>query len=279
MDFISPILSIAGATVGKTIDKFNYKNNKIAPNQLLFLLFATMVAGLLISLLFIRQPLPAVTLATFTLMMLMVIVSYGQNFFDYVGLHTKNLSLREPIQNFKPILASFLAYALFPSERNIKYIVAIMIGVAVLYATNSNRSLKLKFDMGTVYLFLGVVCSAVLTCIYKVGLESISPFYLLLIRAAGVLLLVQIFFRPHLRSLRKNQLIFGVGSGFFYVIGNLAQLYSIKYLGLTLTIMILLFSPALVYISSAIILKEKVLPKQIIASATLLAVVIWAIYL
>jgi drug/metabolite transporter (DMT)-like permease len=279
MDFIYPFLAVVGEAVATTIDKLNYNKNKIKPNQLLFLLFSTMTVGLLASLIFIHEPFPAMSLEVFVLIIFMIIVSFGQNFFDYVGLHTKNLSLREPINNFEPILASFLAYLLFPSERDVKYIVAILAGTIILYIGNSNRKLRLVFDVGTIYLFLGVVCSAILASVYKLGLEHASPFYLLLFRASGVLLLVQIFFTPHIKNLSKNQLVMGVGSGLIYIISNLARLYSIKYLGLNFTIMVLLLGPGLIYIGSSLILKEKITVKQIMTSLTLLAVVLWAVYL
>ena len=279
MDFIYPLLSVVGESVGTTLDKLNYKKNKILPNQLLFLLFSTMVSGLLISAIFIPQSFPTISLAVLGLIVFMIVISFGQNFFDYVGLSTKNLSLREPINNFEPVLASFLAYALFPSEQNIKYVVAIILGTVILYASNANRKLRLEFDRGTLYLLLGVVCSAILASVYKLGLDSISPFYLLLFRAGGVLLFTYLFFRPNLKKLRKNQVRLGVGSGLIYLIGNLTRLYSIKILGLNFTIMILLLEPAIIYMGSWLVLKEKVLAKQIVASAALLAVVIWAIYL
>ena len=279
MTFIYPLLSAVAESIGKTTDKLNYQKNKILPDRLLFLLFVTMVIGLLIFSVFVRQPMPTITLATAGLIAFMIIVSFGQNFFDYVGLRTKNLSLREPISNFQPILAGFLAYALFPSERNTKYIIAIIAGTAILYASNSNRKLKLAFDKGTAYLFVAVVLSAVLTSVYKVSLEHVSPFYLLLFRSAGVLLLVGVFLKPRLKGIKNDQLVLGVGAGVMYIVGNLLQLYSIKHLGLNFTIMVLALGPAMIYTGSSLVLKEKVLPKQIIASAALLAIIIWAIYL
>jgi drug/metabolite transporter (DMT)-like permease len=238
-----------------------------------------MVAGLLIFALFIHQPIPSITLATAGLIIFMVIVSFGQNFFDYEGMHTKNLSLREPINNFQPVLAAFLAYLLFPSERNNKYIIAILAGAVILYISNANRKLRLEIDKGTIYLFLAAVASAILASIYKVGLEHASPFYMLLFRSIGVLLLIGLFFKPRPRDIKKAQAIFGIGSGILYIIGNLLQLYSIQHLGLNFTIMILMLGPTLIYAGSALVLEEKVLPKQIVASVMLLAIIIWAVYL
>jgi drug/metabolite transporter (DMT)-like permease len=279
MDFIYPLLSAVVESAAKVTDKFNYQKNKILPKQLLFLLFSTMTVGLLISAIFIHQPVPDITLATTGLIIFMILVSFGQNFFDYEGMHTKNLSFREPINNLQPVLAAFLAYLLFPSERNSKYIIAILVGSVVLYVNNANRKLRLEVDKGVIYLFVATVASAILASVYKVGLEYVSPFYLLLFRSGGVLLLLGLFDKPRPRSIKKGQAILGIGSGFLYIVGNLLQLYSIKHLGLNFTIMILTLGPTLIYMGSAFVLKEKVLPKQVMASAALLAIIIWAVYL
>ena len=279
MDLIYPLLSVVGESLGKTIDKLNYNKNKIQPGQLLFLLFSTNVVGLLLSLLFIRQPFSVLSLSLAGLIVLMIAISFGQNFFDYVGLSTKNLSLREPINNLEPILASFLAYILFPSERNIKYIAAIFIGVIILYIGNSNRKLRLTLDKGVVYLFLGMICSAIIVSVYKLGLETLTPVYLLLFRTTGVLLLTLLFFRPNIRSLKKNQIMVGAGSGLIYIVGNLGRLYSIQYLGVNLTILVLLLGPGLIYIGSSLVLKEKVQLKQVATSIALLIIIISVIYL
>jgi drug/metabolite transporter (DMT)-like permease len=169
MDFIYPLLSVIAEAVAKTTDKYNYQKNKILPKPLLFLLFSTMVAGLLVFSIFVHQPMPTITLAAGGLIIFMIVVSFGQNFFDYEGMHTKNLSLREPINNFSPVLAAFLAYVLFPSERNSRYIVAILAGTIILYVSNADRKLKLEIDRGVVYLFLAAVASAVLASVYKLA--------------------------------------------------------------------------------------------------------------
>jgi drug/metabolite transporter (DMT)-like permease len=279
MDFITPLLSAVAESVAKVTDKFNYQKYKILPKQLLFVLFSTMVAGLVVFGVITHQTAPNITLATVGLIALMILISFGQNFFDYEGMYTKNLSLREPINNFQPVLAAFLAYVLFPSERNSKYITAILVGSIVLYIGNANRKLRLELDKGIIYLFLGAVASAILASVYKVGLEHVSPFYMLFFRSVGVLLLIAIFFRPRMRGIKNGQAVLGIGSGILYIVGNLLQLYSIKHLGLNFTIMILTLGPALIYMGSAFVLKEKVLPKQVIASLALVAIIVWAIYL
>lgn len=279
MYFLFPLISVLSESIAKTIDKANYNKNKIKPRELLFLLFITMATGTGVSLLFIDQSFPAFSLGLVGLLSLVIVVSFGQNFFDYVGLSTKNLSLREPIVNLQPIFASFLAYLLFPSERNIKYVIAIVLGVAIMYIGSSGHRYRLTFDKGVMYLFLGMICSAALVSIYKFGLETIPALWLFLFRATGVLILLSFFFKPNLKSLKKNQIGLGVGSGLIYIAGNLGQLYSIQYLGLNLTILLLLLGPGVIYLASSLILKEKVQSRQIATSAALLTVIIWAAYL
>lgn len=279
MNILYPLLAVAGESFGKTVDKLNFNKNKISPSQLIFLLFSTMVAGLLVSLLFLRPPLPAISLGIGILIAAMITISSASNYFDFKGLSMTNLSVRQPIANFQPILASFLAYLVFPAEREPKYVVAIVIGTVILYLANSNRKFRIQFDRGVLYLTLAMVCSAVLQSIYKLGLESVTPMYLLLFRTAGVLAFSVLFLKLNLTSLTKKQAGYGIGAGLLYLMGNLGELYSIHQLGLNLTILILLLGPALVYLLSSLVLGEKVLFKQIAASVALLMIIVLVVYL
>lgn len=279
MNIAYPLLAILGESFGKTVDKLNFNKNRIAPNQLIFLLFSTMVAGLSVALVFAEVPFPSIPAGIGILIAAMIAISSASNFFDFKGLSTTNLSVRQPIANFQPILASFLAYLIFPSERDPKYILAIVAGSAILYLINSDRRLKLKVDRGVIYLTLAMVCSAVLQSVYKLGLESVAPMYLLLFRAAGVLVFSILFLKLNLPSLNKKQVGYGVGAGLLYLLGNLGELYSIHSLGLNATILILLLGPALVYLLCALVLREKVLFRQVAGSAALLLIVILVVYL
>ena len=280
MVLLAPFIALLGEVAGKTIDKLNFNRHNIGSNELIVLLFGTMLAGVLVSLPIIRPPLPEVSFALGAALALMILVSFGQNYFDFKGLSMTNLAIREPIHNFKPILASSLAFAIFPSEREVKYVAAIVLGSLILYWGNSNRRFRLQWDRGVVYLFLAAVCSAVLASIYKFGLEHIDPFYLLLVRTVGILALSPLLMRRlRLRKLSRKQVGYGIAGGIAYLIGNLAEYYSIRDLGLNFTILILLLGPSLMYMACALILKERVTAKQIATSAALLAIIILVSYL
>jgi hypothetical protein len=70
-----------------------------------------------------------------------------------------------------------------------------------------------------------------------------------------------------------------VGSGLIYIIGNLSRLYSIQYLGLNFTILVLLLGPGLIYMASSLVLNEEVRLKQVATSTVLLMIIIWTVYL
>ena len=275
MHLLYPLIAIAGESIGKVIDKLNFNKNKIKSRQLIFLIFATMFIVIFLFILITDKPFPQLSLESLVLIFFMIVISFLQNFFDFKGLSSKNLSLREPINNFKSIFAGFLAYLLFPSEREIKYLIAIAIGVFVLYWGNTDKKFKITFDRGTLYLFLGMICSAILVSVYKIGLESISPEYLFIFRVVGILLLLNIFSRPNIKILNNKQVAFGIIAGMIYCIGFLARLYSIEYLGLNFTIMILLLGPAFTYFLSFIALKEEIKSKQIITSIILIVIILF----
>lgn len=279
MSILQPLIAIIGESIAKTIDKLNFNKNKIKPTQLIFLIFSGMFIGLISFILITQESFPILDIKLVSLILLMIIFSLAQNIFDFTGISSKNLSFREPINNFEPIMASFIAFILFPSEREIKIIVAIIIGAIVLYLGNSDKKLDLKLDKGTICLFLAMICSAILVSIYKFGLEFISPSYLFIFRVSGILLILPLLKKINFKELSTTQISYGLFSGFIYFGGFIFRLFSIKNLGLNFTILILLLGPALTYFLSKIILKEKIQFKKIVISFILILIIVLAIYI
>ena len=279
MGIIQPLIAIAGESIAKTIDKLNFNKNKIKPAQLIFIIFSGMFISLISFILITQESFPILDLKLVGLISLMIIFSLAQNIFDFTGISSKNLSFREPINNFEPIMASFIAFILFPSEREIKIIIAIIIGAIVIYLGNSDKKLNLKLDKSTIYLFLAMICSAILVSIYKFGLEFISPSYLFIFRVSGILLLLPLLRKINFNKMNTSQISYGLFSGFIYFGGFLFRLFSIKNLGLNFTILILLLGPALTYFLSKIILKERIQFKKIVISIILILIIVLTIYI
>ncbi len=274
MSLLYPIVTVVAEVVGKTIDKFNFKKNHIKPTQEIFLVFITMAVLSSAYTLLTTRSMPVLTFTLAVLILLMVGVSFLQNVFEFNGLFSKDLAYRELFVGIQPLLTSFLAVIFFPSEREIKYVIGIILGVAILYFGSYENHWKFKCDKGTLYILLGIFCSAILSNIYKVGLDFLSPQALFMVRTIGVLALLFIF--GHVgRHFPNNQSKF-VGSlaGFTYFIGFLMHLLSIKYLGINLTILILFLHPVLAYFMSFEVLKEKISVRRVVSNLLLILVVI-----
>jgi len=274
MSLIYPLLNVLGETFGKTLDKFNFKFNNALPRQQMFLVFLAMAAGAILFVLYLGTPLPGLTAGLALLVIVMIALSFLQNYFEFRGIAAKDLSFREPFVGIQPLLASFLAYLLFPSERQVKFIVGIIAGAAILYFGNRGKDSKYAWDKGTAFILLGFAFDAMLANLYKFGLEALPPQWLYMFRVAGVFLLIVALGGLSFGKDQKKMALTGIAAGAFYLLGGLAQLYSILYLGLNFTILIMLLQPALVYLFSAVFLKEQLKLQRMITSLLLILLVL-----
>ncbi len=274
MSLVYPLVSVLGFVCGKVADKVNFNKNRIKPALEMFIVFTVILVGTA-ALTIIRRPaFPFLDIQLVLLLIVIILISFFQNQVDFKGVEQKDLSFREPIYNLQPILTSFIAYILFPSERETKFLVGIGVGTFILYLGSFHKKEKLHFDKGTLYLFLAVFTGAILSNLYKIGLEKISPELFILVRVIGILLLLMLFNPFRLDELNKDRLSWGIAAGVVYLIGTVANLYSIKYLGLNFTVMILLAGPALTYFLSHIVLKEKLSLRRMITSFLLVLLVL-----
>jgi drug/metabolite transporter (DMT)-like permease len=239
-----------------------------------------MFVGIVLFILFFQDPLPKTNLFLVVLLLVMIFISLYQNIFEAKGIKLKELSFRESITGIEPIIAGSLAFLIFPSEREIKYLVGIILGGLILYFGNRKKKHKFSLDKGTLYLFLAISFAAILSNIYKFGLETISPNFIFFFRIGGVLLFL-IFFKHanRIKDVESKGKKMALLSGIFYLAGSLANLYSIQKLGLNLTILIMMLGPALIYVFSFTLLKEKFQLKRIIMSILLLSLVLIITYI
>lgn len=277
MTILFSILAVLGDRFGKITDKFNFNKSKIHPDQEFFLVFISMFVGITGFILLTGSTFPILTAITVVVIIAIVVISYLENIFEFEGVKLKSLSYREPLIDFQPLLTSFLAYLLFPSEREIKFIIAIILGVAILYFTKKDRKHIFLFDKGTLYIILAIIFSSLLANLYKFSLDFLSSENIFFFRITGILFLWITFHfmrKNTFRDMNKKSSVIGLLAGAFYFIGGLATLLSIEFLGLNFTVMILMLAPAVTYVLSHIILKEKAKPKQIISSILLIGVIV-----
>ena len=247
--------------------------------HLMRLVFVGMSFWLLLYILLAGKPFPDLPWVALSLMLAIALVSFIGNVFDTLSLKADDLSLREPMLDFEPIMAGLVGYMLFPAEREPGFLLAFGLSAIVVYLGTHRRRLRVRQKKGMFYLFLAVMFYGFLPSIYKWTLEYISPEYISLFRTVSILVLASFFFpvRRHKNSSRK--VFYALGSGMAYALGAMASLYAIKELGVIQTALILMLGPALKYFAGWFVLKEKVRKGELASSAALAVIVLFAIAL
>ncbi|HSW37122.1 MAG TPA: DMT family transporter [Candidatus Saccharimonadales bacterium] len=280
MGLLFTLIAIGGVSIGATIDKLNFSKNHISFRQVMALVFLAMSVSLLLFIIVTKQPFPKFSLFSFGLIALIALVSFAGNIFDYLSLKVDDLSLREPMLDFEPILAGLVGYFLFPAERRIGFLVAFILGAFVVYWGTHRRSLRKLQRKGMSYLLLSAVFYALLPSIYKVAMVYIGPAYISFFRVTAILLLTMLFFPVRkLHRLSPGKVAYSFSAGIFYALAAVAGLYAIKALGVVLTSLLMLLGPVLRYLASYFILKEKVRSGEVFASFLLVAVILVSIFI
>ncbi|HEY5441941.1 MAG TPA: GRP family sugar transporter [Candidatus Saccharimonadales bacterium] len=279
MGFLYLLIAVFVESAGKTVDKLNFRRNRIAAQQMMLLVFFAMSVLLGLFVYLTHQPFPHFTLVALGLTALIALVSFGSNVFDVLSLRADDLSLREPLSDFQPIVAGLVGYALFPGERKPGFLLAFILGAVIVYWGSHRRKLRRLQAKGMYYLLLGVCLEALLPSIYKVTLSHLSPSYIALFRLTAVLLLTGLFFPAKgLRKMSAKKVNYSFAAGLAYAVGAVASLYAIKELGVVLTMLLSLLGPFLRYLASYFILKENIRKGEIISSILLAGVVLIPIF-
>ncbi len=268
------LLAIMAESAGKTVDKLNFKRNKISALTEMLLGFLFMSVWISLFIVVTRQHIPHFAFISLGLVSLVVLLSLVSNIFDVLSLKANDLSLREPLIDFEPIAAGLVGYALFPAERKPGFLLAFVLGAVIVYYGTHRRKLRKFQKKGLAFLLVVVVTEALLPSIYKEAVIYLSPAYIAWFRILSIFTLSLVFFP--LKSARKitpGMIRYETLSGAIYVVGTLAGIYAIKELGVVLTMLLLLLGPLLRYTAGYFILKENVRKGEMISSGLLALVV------
>lgn len=279
MNFFYPLIVILSESVGQAIDKVNFSRNRITTQLLMRLVFIGMSASLLVYVLLIDKPLPHFSLVAVGLVTLIILLSFLGNALDYLSLKADDISLREPLIDFGPIVAGLFGYLLFPEERRPGFLIAFALSAVIVYFGTHRRRLRKVEKKGMAYLLAAVLLHATLPSIYKYTLPYISPEYITLFRSFGILVLIYIFMPVHKVKRRRKkshhlgQISFGFVSSILYAIGAVASLYAIQNLGVVVSMLFLLLAPVITYLAGYFVLKEKVRGGEVMSSIALVIVI------
>ncbi len=274
MGIIFAMLAILSESIGTTIDKLNFRKNRITYRQLMFLIFFSMFMTLALFLIVTRQPLPQPSFIALCLVVSIGFISFLGNLFDNLSLKINDISLRQPIMGFEPALAGLVGYILFPDERKISYVVAFILAMIIVYWGTHQRRLHKAQKRGVACIFVAVALYALLPSLYKLTFDYMNPEQVAFFRVAIILALTMIFIPFKQRRLSASKIRYGLTAGVVYAAGTVFSLYALDALGVMTAMLLLLLSPALIYASGYFVLKEKVRKGEIISSALLVIVTV-----
>lgn len=274
MELFYPLAAVLGFAASELTDKYNYTRTRISPNHVMRLVFLGMSLAIGIYIFTMQIPLPIPSFVAFGLVLLIILVSFVGNISDYLSLRSNDLSLRQPVLGFEPILAALFGQIFFPAERSISFLVAIAASFAIVYLGIYRIRLGKRQRRGLIYLLLAVLLYALLPSIYKLVLPYVSPEWVTLLRVTAILLLAGLFLpvKRHKKSPRK--VLLGLVSGVACAAGSIASLYAILLLGVTQTMLLVLLTPAIIYTFAYLFFGEKFHPSEVAASAALAAIVV-----
>lgn len=274
------VLSTLGESGGYIADRINFKRNRIGFRQLMFLSFLGMSFFLWLFIFLTSDAFPHLSWMSVGMMMLIIGFSFGGNIFDTLSMKADDLSLREPLVDFYPILAGLVGYIAFPNERDSVYLWAFVAGTIVVWWGLHGIKLRRLQKKGIFYLMLGTILYAVLPSLYKEALDYFSPAYISALRVTGILILTSIFLPfKSMRTLTPSRVWYCVLSSFSCSIAAIAGLYAIRIYGVVLTMLFLMLGPAVRYLAGQFILHEKVRRSEVMSSLMLTLIVAVAAFM
>jgi drug/metabolite transporter (DMT)-like permease len=273
MDFIYPLIAVIGESSAQTANRYNFNKHIISASYLMWLDFVGMFGALLLYILLSGKNIPHLTITLAGLLILIALVSFTANIFDYLSLKADDISLRQPMLSFEPILAGFFGYIFFPSERRPAFLLALIVSLFIVHYGIHRRRLGRVQSRGIGYLFLGILLYALLPSIYKITLPHLDPEFIAIFRVWAILLLTTIFMPIKISFKPKNKVYIGLVAGVFNAVASVAGLFAIEKLGVVQTSLILILAPVLIYLAGFFILKEKVRTGEVISSICLVIII------
>ncbi len=280
-NFIFPILSILLENLWNIFDKLNFNITKIKPANQIFLVLSVLLIWAVSVSVFMWTKIPYFSFELILMISIIILLSFFQNLFQFYWVKKKDLQAIEPLKALWPLITSVIAFFTFPSEREIKYIIAIFLAILILIIFNYNyqKSKRIKIKTWTLLILWSIICSWILTNTYKFVLNTITPELLVIFRTAWIVILLPLFWvvKINKKSFSKKSLKIGLIAWIFHFLWHLTKLYSIKILGLNFTILLIFLWPVFIFFFSFFILKEKVETKNIISSFLILLIVVFTI--
>lgn len=174
-----------------------------------------------------------------------------------------------------PLVIVLLAFLFLPAERDLRiFLPAILATLALLWAHLKKH--HLDFSKQQKGLLVAIILIGLETILVKKLLAVYSPPLLYLARSGLIFLVLLLFLRAPKWKIKTR----AAGGIFRVAIVGMAQMiltyFGYQLAGVSLTTLVLVLAPVLIYLFSVVFLKEKLTPKHIVSFAIILASIVYA---
>ncbi|NTU69447.1 DMT family transporter [bacterium] len=220
----------------------------------------------------------SLTLLHLIIFIVVVLLALSHNLLYYYSLCAEAVCDVEPFALMQYPFAIFLAFAIFPSERNIAVLVITLIASLALIISRIE-----KHHLNINKYFFAMLGFALLTSIegvfIKILLEVFSPIALYSLRIGFLSLLLFVFMRPNFKKVGKKNNILIFGSAFLTVVNFVFYYYAISNIGIIKSSLIMILAPVMVLILSRLMLKENLTLKKAMADTVIVSCAIVAVFI
>lgn len=270
------ILATLSQVGGVFVDKITLTRHRVEIRVFIPILFLFLVLTTGVLYPFLGEIDPSYLELKYILLFLgMLICALIWNIFYYRGIQSEKIHEYELIIMFQPLLTILLAVLILKGERNFPIIIASIIAAISLVIAHIKKQ-HFSFSNGAWNLIGAVVFMSIELIIIDILLKVYSPVALYFIRTGILFIFFYFYFRPRINQIDKTNLWLILASATLGTIQMVSKFYGFEAYGIIYTSLILILSPILVYILSAIFLHERLKTRTILSFVVILGCIVYA---
>lgn len=210
---------------------------------------------------------------------IVILVSIFANIFTFKSMKWEKINNLEPAKVLEPLFVILLAilFSFFFEgfDKNPKVVVPAVLSIAALMLSHLKKY-HLNFNKYFIFAIIGSFLFALELVISRLILEFYNPLTFYFLRCSFVFAIVLAIFHPSMKGIKTKTKYHVLIVGAVWVVFRAITYWGYIELGVIFTTLILMLGPVLVYLFAHIFLKEKYNWKNIIASAVIVASVVYA---
>lgn len=270
------VLSVLLVAISQILDKFILSIRRLGFRDFFSLSYPLYAVGILIIFLIIKPPfsIEQFTPKSTALILFTVFSTLSIGYLFYRALEKDKLGEIHSLDLLSNFTVIIFASFIFDDERNFHVIIPAIIATTATVWSHWERH-HIKLARKTLpYLAFSLLVYPLEAASMKVLLETWNPTSLQLVRFTIVAILLIPFTIKAIKKLSWNTLPFLILTNFLSAVAWILYYSAYQTSGVIYTILIVSLAPLLVYISSVVILKEKLHIKKAVAFAIVLLTII-----